>query len=375
MALAITLFLGIFLRFLLMSWGHNFDFESYCIVGDIVNSGQNVYASTSRYNYGPIFFLILGGFYRLASHFSHQIVIYRIFIVSLLTFVDFLIARIVSRKAGIVWGLLFFLNPISLIITGYHNQFDNIALLLGAYGTLLLEKTARDERMTLKDAASIALLSASLITKHILWAFPLWILLNREISNRKKMLYAFLPPLLFLFSFMPYWAVGKEGIIQNVFLYRSFENFPLFAGILHHYREILPFHNHSLLIFGLFMLGSAWIFRSEEIGRSFLLYTIAMLCFSSAIANQYLAIPGMALLLLFRQKSLRYFWLGGAYLACTADGLHIPLFLQEQTGISMIILIKTLGRGSIIYTLMSWFLLYYLIDYYKNERASLPKEH
>ena len=33
---------------------------------------------------------------------------------------------------------LFFLNPISIIITGDHNQFDNLALLLGLLSTLFI---------------------------------------------------------------------------------------------------------------------------------------------------------------------------------------------------------------------------------------------
>ena len=49
---------GIMLRFIAMSLGHNYDFESYCVVGEIAGNFKNVYANTYRYNYGPIFFMI-----------------------------------------------------------------------------------------------------------------------------------------------------------------------------------------------------------------------------------------------------------------------------------------------------------------------------
>ena len=57
---------GIMLRFIAMSLGHNYDFESYCVVGEIAGNLKNVYANTVRYNYGPIFFMIQGTLYRLA---------------------------------------------------------------------------------------------------------------------------------------------------------------------------------------------------------------------------------------------------------------------------------------------------------------------
>lgn len=58
--------LGIMARFFVMQLGHNYDFESYMIVGDIVSKGGNVYAETYRYNYGFVFFFIQGLGYKLS---------------------------------------------------------------------------------------------------------------------------------------------------------------------------------------------------------------------------------------------------------------------------------------------------------------------
>ncbi len=54
MAILSLLSLGIILRFFAMSFGSNYDFESYCIVGEIAGKYRNVYAETSRYNYAPV---------------------------------------------------------------------------------------------------------------------------------------------------------------------------------------------------------------------------------------------------------------------------------------------------------------------------------
>lgn len=60
----VIIFLGITPRFAITQLGHNFHFESYCIVGKLVNEGKSIYANTTRYNYGFIFFVIQGFLYR-----------------------------------------------------------------------------------------------------------------------------------------------------------------------------------------------------------------------------------------------------------------------------------------------------------------------
>ena len=366
----LAVFAGITLRFLLMTLGHNFDFESYCIVGELASQGKNIYAHTSRYNYGPVWFTILGVFWNIASHFQQNILVFRILIVSALTLSDMLIAKVISDRTGKLWGALFFLNPISLIITGYHNQFDNIAVLLAVYGILCIESSYTERDIKFMDIAGIIFLSLSLITKHILWAFPLYILFSKKIDIRKKILYAFIPPLIFLLSFLPFMSEGWHGILYNVFFYRSFNNFPLFAlSLLNKFGIYIPLQKYILVpLFGILMLCSAYVFRRENIFDSFMLYTISLVCFSSAIANQYIAIPCMALLLLQRRKSVLYFLTGGIFLSCNRNGLHIPNYLQALFGVQMNFLTHII-TGESMYILLAWFLLLCLIIYNKQEKS------
>lgn len=360
------IFLGVVIRFVLMSLGHNFDFDSYCIVGELAAKGENIYASTSRYNYGFIWFTFLGIFRKISLCFADSVLAFRVLIVGTLTLADFLIAKIISEKAGNLWGIIFFLNPISLIITGYHNQFDNIAVLLAVYSVLLIGHSVNKHSITGSDIAGVILLSLSLITKHILWAFPLWILFNSEIGIRKKILFAFVPPLIFLLSFIPYWHEGSEGIISNVFLYKSFNNFPLLAlTALNHLGIFLPFQeNICLPLFALLMLGSAYVFRKANLFDSLLLYLMALVSFSSAIANQYIAIPCIAVILMTRKKSFLYFALGLVFLSCNFNGLHISYWIQYHYHYSSIF-IRFLGSG-VMYSFFAWCLLWYLWDSYRH---------
>lgn len=190
------LVLGVFLRFFVMTYGHNFDFESYCIVGEIAGNFRNVYAETGRYNYGPIFFCIQGLLYRLA-HMNPMDweTAYRVLMVSTLTMADLGITFFVANKYSIRKALIFFLNPVSIIITGYHNQFDNIAVLLAL---ILLCFYNEEKEWNRKDIGFVVFFSLSLITKHILFMLPVFIILRKNLCWKKKIVFACVPPLFFL---------------------------------------------------------------------------------------------------------------------------------------------------------------------------------
>lgn len=141
--------LGIMLRYLVMSLGYNYDFTSYCIVGEISGNLRNVYAETTRYNYGPIFLCIQGVFYRISQiKPDNWMLIYRVMIVTVLTMADLGIAAFIANRHSYFKALVFFLNPVSIIITGFHNQFDNIAVMLALISTLFFNN---EEKLNKKD--------------------------------------------------------------------------------------------------------------------------------------------------------------------------------------------------------------------------------
>lgn len=290
---------GIMMRFFVMAMGSNYDFESYQIVGRIISEGGNVYAQTSRYNYAFLFSLFQGVGYSACSHLIEKVLTFRIYIVSFLTLADlgiaFFLKETVSEKAA----LYFFLNPVSVIITGFHNQFDNIAVFLALMSVLYFDES---DSFTRRDLVAILFLTLSLLMKHILYLFFLWLLLSRVFCNlKKRMLYTCVPPAIFLVSFIPFAVSGKkaiDGIFKNVFFYRSHNNFPLLAPLL----KILSIPDQFyFLISIMIMLSFGILFRKKSYGKLLLLYFCSLVAFSSAVANQYLVIP-MAVLAACRRK-------------------------------------------------------------------------
>lgn len=324
--LVLLTFTGLVLRYWVMSFGYNYDFESYCIVGEIANKFKNVYEYTNRYNYGPLFFNIQGLCYSLASHISNdKILTYRILIVGVLSLADIGIMLYLYKRHSLIKAILFFLNPISIIITGYHNQFDNIAIFLIILSILCFNK---EEKFSYKDVGFIVFTSLSLVMKHIMFAFPLWIIIRKDLPIKKKIVYSVVPPFLFLMSFIPYIINNPKafgGIINNVFLYRSLNNAPL----LYRFYTLFSLPNSLwFLCFIIIISIIGFIFRKMNYEYQVLMYLLSLVSFSSAIANQYLVIPLVALCIISPNITIIYTFFIGIYLLLSDAALGLIKYTQ-----------------------------------------------
>lgn len=282
----VVLILGVSLRFFFSSLGHNYDMESYKIVGEIVDSGQNVYAATHRYNYGPVWFWILGFLHE--DNISIQELHFRVTFI--LTLFDIFLSIILYKVFGFLSFLIFFLNPISIFISGFHGQFDNFAILVGFISVLLFHKYKISNKLNYFYFSTV-FLGISLAIKHVLFLFPLWVFFWEK--NRKtKLLSLFIPFFIFLLFFIPYVnEISFKGILDNVLLYRSFNNAPFFNFILPEFIKHIFISPFFFFLFILTFLGLLIAKNSFNAIEKFLIYLIVVVIFSSAITNQYLVIP------------------------------------------------------------------------------------
>jgi hypothetical protein len=315
--------LGVVARFVMSGFGYNHDLISYGIVSDILSTGGNVYAETERYNYGPVWFLIIDLVRILSDLTADPGRYFRIGIVLVLTLADLAIAGILNRRFGAAAAVLFFLNPISILITGYHNQFDNVAIAVGLASVLLAEKAAVEKSGRLFVVA-LCLLGLSLTVKHILFLLPLWLAFRAD-SWRDRALAAGLPVAIFGAAFLPYAAQGWHGIVHNVFLYRSFGNGPVTSLVEATGLSVPPV---LLLIAGLALLG--WLLRRRPLFEAVLVYLVALVILSPAMANQYLAIPMAAVAVALNPLYALYGLSGAAIILSNEDGLKLHFFTKMR---------------------------------------------
>lgn len=141
---------GIVLRLSLAIGNYNLDVANYILDKDIFLKGGNIYTQQVAYNYTPIFYYILGSLGVIQKLLGN---IYFPFLVrSFLTGIDFITLIFLLKIAEILkiskikTAFLFFLNPISIIITGHHGQFDNIAILLLVISLFFYLKGRREKK-------------------------------------------------------------------------------------------------------------------------------------------------------------------------------------------------------------------------------------
>jgi hypothetical protein len=255
---------------------------------------------------------------------AHNPAVFHWLLVGFLSAADIGIFCVLWRKYGRLAATLFFLNPVSIMITGFHNQFDNVAILLGLWAVLLFGDCFEDT-VGRRKFFGLAVLGFSLMTKHVLFAFPLWLAVKQK-GLRQKCVVLVVPVAIFLLGIAPYWPGQRAGIIQNVFLYKS-------TTIAHVYEFFLPtavqclFNSTTvwLLALGLF----AFIQRRTPALESLLLYTCVLVVVAPATTNQYLAIPSIFTSVFVNFFTVVYNALATYHVLVDVDGLHL---FQPQFG-------------------------------------------
>lgn len=340
-----------------MTLGHNFDFESYQKVLEAGRLGLTPW-QTNRYNYGPTWSLILRAFDWTGSKTNTGL---RFQIVALLTIADLYISYFIYRFKGPLIAALFFVNPISVFITGYHNQFDNLAIAI-VCGSILVLKRNNFQNIFSQHLIAVILLGITLTLKHIFLFFILW-LMARQKTVLLKLLYLFGPLLLLALSMLPYLGSSWASIKLNVIDYKSFNNSPFLTLI--GLEEIID----PTSFFVLLMCALAYIFRKIELEQSFFIYCVLLVTFSPAVANQYLVTAAVGAFGLLNRGFIVYTIYGGYWLMVSHHGLGIVRETRVVGNLFYFVPLPTyvLHVG---YTVFPILLIYGLTVCYKSSRQS-----
>ena len=223
-----------------------------------------------------------------------------------------------SVPLALLVALLFFANPVSVLVSSSLGMFDNIAILF-----LLLAISFSDKRPVPK-AAVVAALTASLLIKHVAWFHPL-LLVRRVREPRVGLFGSFLPYALFFASFLPFWR-DRALIRARVFGYNSLDE-PYGMEFLRFVKGMPPWAPTALLLVA--ALTAAFALRRIEFGRGCLLLFLVVLIFSPGIVQYYFVWP-IALGALYPSAGYAvYTAMVGAFLIHSPDALaqeipHLP---------------------------------------------------
>jgi hypothetical protein len=119
-----------------------YDIESYRMVADAVRNGRDVYDLTGRYPYLPLHMHIFAGASWLSEHtglpFTLLVKLPEIAADMTLALLIGRAAHAMGRRDAGALAMVYALNPVSVLVTGYHGQFDAIptVLVFGAWYVL-----------------------------------------------------------------------------------------------------------------------------------------------------------------------------------------------------------------------------------------------
>jgi len=292
--------IAVILRLYLASWGENYDMESWWIVSGLVTNNDSVYANTHRYNYGPIWAGILGAARYLSSHTGPDTIHrFHLFVAGALSTADLVSAFVIKRRFGFSAFAVFLLNPVSLLITGYHSQMDGIAI---ALALLFWDRFVNLPHSPRSAITCGALLGLSLTSKHILLPFLPWLLVARR-PIRAHTFYACVVSTIgfsiFVLSFLPWIAdpISRAGIVANVVRYSSTEGASLIDTLWRgtsHYFSLLgapPIETRTVFLVALILFGFGLSAFIRDWTLMLYVFFPSLLALSSGTQDQYLAVP------------------------------------------------------------------------------------
>lgn len=282
---AMVILAGTFIRLILAKviFG-NFDMQSYEIVVGILNEGGNVYAKTTRYNYSPVWFMVLLALKQIQLAFDvpfHFVVRTFLCCVDLLTFGVLLFIANIRKLPPVRTAIFFYLSPVSFLMTGYHGQFENFAMLMVLIGILMyLRFTARP---VLGTTLLWLFATAGMIVKHNVF-YELIICLQSSIKRYSIKLSLFTVSfVIFLLLFIPYWETGSKGIIRHVLNYGSYSGIYGLTSLFT-LPQLKYFFIVAMFFFPIYL-------RGRDIIAQCLLGALFFLTFTTGFATQYLVLP------------------------------------------------------------------------------------
>jgi hypothetical protein len=248
---------------------------------------------------------------------------FRATVITILAIADLALAWFITSHVSRGLGWLFLLNPLSMVISGFHLQFDNVALAMGA-GAVGLALRSRDPKRFGQTFVSQMSLAVSLCTKHVLLLHPVWSVFRR--MPMKLRIYALSPVVMFAASFGPWLttADGRSGVLRHVVLYQGGRELPILGIVgewIEEQRPLIGFVVGAGCVLALLAVG--WMVRDRDTVTVFFVYLLAAFGLSPGSSNQQLVVLLLALIGLRSRAAIPVMLYGWLFLTVHPDGLNV----------------------------------------------------
>jgi sugar lactone lactonase YvrE len=202
------------------------DLSMYRQMGLAVQRGQDIYDVPHLYHYTPLSLFIPSYSLHLSDTFHQPFhLVMKVYPMLADVGIALLAFLLVRQRRGVKWatlaGLAYGLNPVSILITGFHGQFMPVSVFFAFWAYYLMEARNRDRTYVLSAMSlgiGIALRAWPILTLPFL-------LRRGMLTWRQRFTYVAVAALPSVLTLGPYLPVNFAGINREVFNYESTTDF------------------------------------------------------------------------------------------------------------------------------------------------------
>lgn len=254
----------------------NYDLQSYLQVAELTLKGTNIYPVISNWHHPYLpFYLYIEAFALWIGN-SKFIAIIILKFINILFDMGILYLIYLLSKNNIVSAIIYALNPVTVLITTLHGQFDVIPIFFLLLSIYLLNKN---------ELASIIFYSISVLTKT--WPILFLVLFLKKIKNKKIVPLIFLLPIVFIGIYIWLFKSNIVNIAKTVIYYQGLWGIWGFSIL---FKKIGIFwQKTSTFLFLISFFGYSWFTRTKNIIKSIYGLLIFFFAFTTNFSIQYFA--------------------------------------------------------------------------------------
>lgn len=311
----------------------NYDLQSYLQVGELTLKGINIYPDIANLHHPYLpFFLYLEAFaFYLKRFIIDPIIVIKI--INVIFDLGILYLVYLLSKKNIKTAYLYAINPVTILITTLHGQFDVIPIFFILLTIYLLQQK--------KELASILSFSFAVLTKT--WPILFFIPIARRVKNKRLLILIIIFPILFSLLYLLKFKTNLINVVITVSSYQGLWGIWGFSGLLGQLGRLGIFWQKlTTLIFLTYFFSYSYFNNKKSLIKEILTLLFFFFIFTTNFAIQYFSWLMPFLILTKSKKTLQlivlitlylfssyYFWLFCSSCKITPQWLEIT---QNITG-------------------------------------------